>query len=101
MRIEVLLIVDVKHVGPEPLEVLQRALQRRGWFPSADGTFRIALETEASDEQVVKYVDRDVKEAEYVAGLQNLESVCILNSGESKPSSRQDLQTTGSDVNLI
>lgn len=101
MRIEVLLIIDVKHIDQEALSVLDRALKRRGWFATSPGTFRIALETNADDEQVVKYVNRDVKEAEYVAGVQNLESVCILNSREPGSVDNHDLQKTGSDVNLI
>ncbi len=102
MRIEVLLIIEVKKLRQEPRQALHRALLRRGWLSTAEGTYRIALETDADDKQIVNYVGRDVKEAEYVAGLQNVESVIILNSGEPGPHSRYDqMQGTGSDVNLI
>ncbi len=102
MRIEVLLIIDVKNIPPEPLAALSRALLRRGWLSTSEDTFRIALETDAGDKQIVNYVGRDVREAEYVAGLQDVESVIVLNSGEPGPHSHFDqMQGTGSDVNLI
>jgi hypothetical protein len=102
VRIEVLLIIDVKRIRPQPLEVFHRALVRRGWHSTAKGTYRIALETDADDKQIVNYVGRDVREAEYVAGLKNLQSVIVLNSGNSPPFDSYDqMQEEGSDVSLI
>ena len=103
MRIEVLLVVEVKHAPPGAVAVLGRALRRRGWKASSESMFRIALKTQAGDTDIVKYVERDVREAEYVAGLHDLQSVCVLNSpdDDASPAEWDPLQETGSDVNLI
>jgi hypothetical protein len=105
MRIEVLLIIDVKEIPADPLTALRRALERRGWLSTSENMFRIALKTQASDTEVVNYVERDVREAEYVAGLQDVQSVCLLNSREHDQNALtcewDPLQETGSDVNLI
>lgn len=102
MRIEVLLIIDVKIIPPQPLVVFDRALSRRGWVSGSKGNYRIALETDAGDKQIVNYVGRDVKEAEYVAGLQDVQSVVLLNSRDSGSQNPFDqMQDAGSDVSLI
>ena len=101
-QLEVLLVIDVKHIADGSVAVLGHALRRRGWQAASENMFRIALKTTASDADVVKYIERDVREAEYVAGLQGLQSVCILNSPDDDFSSAEldSLLETGSDVNL-
>lgn len=101
-RIEVLLVIEVKEAAPDAVEAMGRALQRRGWLPTSENMFRIALKTQAPDTEIVNYVERDVREAEYVAGLQDLKSVCILNSPSYDDILPEwdPLQETGSDFNL-
>jgi hypothetical protein len=72
------LVVVHPELSGEHIEILGRALQRRGWQPLSTHAFRQEQDMHQDDKQIVKQAERDLRQAEYVAGLHGLEAVCLV-----------------------
>lgn len=81
MRVDVLILLETPEADDDQRRVLCAAMQRRGWEVHPLNAFQAGLTGVEDDEEVVKLVERDVKEAVYVAGVTLYKGVCLLSDG--------------------
>jgi hypothetical protein len=78
MKTNAMLVIVHPELDGEIVEVLGRAMQRRGWRPTSSHSFRSEFDSHHADHQIVKRAERDLRQAEYVAGVRGLEAVCLV-----------------------
>lgn len=83
MRIESTLFIELPDVPAETLAVFRRAIQRRGWRALSRLTYRAVLEGRYDDLQIVQKSERDLRQAEYVSGIQGATAVCLIRECET------------------
>jgi hypothetical protein len=100
MWVDALVIVATPGKTPFDRRVLDAAMERRGWEKSGSEGYSASFLNPESDSAVVQVVEQDVKQAVYVAGVEDFEAVCLLSDAFALEQPDGQLDRQDSDLNL-
>lgn len=81
MWIEALVFIETPETDEQRRQSFEAAMGRRGWERSGTDSFRLGFTDVSSDERIVQIIERDVKQAAYVAGIAEFDAACLLSDG--------------------